>query len=59
MFNRWQIQRLKYEYSKVDRVSTVGYEKLSNMLEKLDLETLRQLAEANIKFVSRLAKNRI
>ena len=56
-----QIERLKQEYGKLDKIdpSTDAYKKLESFMSGLDQEALVELAKANIKFVSTLARNRV
>jgi hypothetical protein len=56
-----QINRMKAEYSKIDRIdpSSDNYKKLISMLDKLGKPELQTLSDAGIKFVSGLAKNRV
>jgi hypothetical protein len=56
-----QIDRMKAEYSKIDRIdpSSDNYKKLISMLDKLGKPELQTLSDAGIKFVSGLAKNRV
>ena len=60
-FSQSQIDRLKSEYSKINKIDPSGdaYKKLIAMLDKLDKASLEKLAGADIKFVSGLAKNRV
>lgn len=56
-----QISILRQEYSKISKVdpSGEGYKKLTALLDKLDKQSLQDLVDAKIKFVSSLALNRI
>jgi len=56
-----QISRMKAEYSKIDRIdpSSDNYKKLISMLDKLGKPELQTLSDADIKFVSGLARNRV
>ena len=56
-----QIDRMKAEYSKIDRIdpSSDNYKKLIGMLDKLGKADLQTLSDSGIKFVSGLAKNRV
>ena len=56
-----QISALRQEYSKISKVdpSGEGYKKLTALLDKLDKQSLQDLVDAKIKFVSSLALNRI
>ena len=60
-FSPSQIAALKAEYSKINTVDPDSdtYKKLIAMLDKLDLKSLQSLAGAEIKFVSKLAQNRV
>jgi len=60
-FSPSQIAALKAEYSKINTVdpSSDTYKKLIAMLDRLDLKSLKSLAGAEIKFVSKLAQNRV
>jgi len=60
-FSASQIAALKAEYSKINTIdpSSDTYKKLIAMLDKLDLKSLKSLADANVKFVSKLAQNRV
>jgi len=61
MFSQGQIDMLKKEYAKIDRINpdSENYKKLVAMLDKQDKASLEKLAGGGIKFVSGLAKNRI
>ena len=60
-FSASQIAALKAEYSKINGIDPASdtYKKLIAMLDRLDLKTLQSLAGAEIKFVSKLAQNRV
>lgn len=60
-FSPAMVAKLKAEYSKIDRIdpSSDSYKKLTAMLDKMDMKELESLADAGIKFVSGLAKNRV
>jgi hypothetical protein len=60
-FSPSQIAALKAEYSKINGVDPDSdtYKKLIAMLDRLDLKSLKSLAGAEIKFVSKLAQNRV
>ena len=60
-FSPSQIAALKAEYSKINTIDPDSdtYKKLIAMLDKLDLKSLKSLADANVKFVSKLAQNRV
>ena len=56
-----QIEELRAEYAKVERVdpSSPLYENLIDALDLLDTPKLQMLADAQIKWVSMLARNRV
>lgn len=56
-----QIQRLKEEYGKFNTLdpSMPTYAKMIDLLNSLDNESLRRIANENVKFLSKLAKNRV
>ena len=60
-FSPSQIAALKAEYSKINGIDPASdtYKKLIAMLDRLDLKSLKSLAGAEIKFVSKLAQNRV
>jgi hypothetical protein len=60
-FSASQIAKLKAEYSKINTIdpSSDTYKKLIAMLDRLDLKSLQSLAGAEVKFVSKLAQNRV
>lgn len=60
LFKENEIEQLRSEYSKINRVDPAMpcYTRLINLLDRLPYENLKQLAEANIKWVSVLARNR-
>ena len=60
-FSSAQLNRLKREYAKIGRVDPEKptYKKLTNMLDKMTDEQLKQIEKANIKFMSSLAANRL
>lgn len=60
-FSPSQIAALKAEYSKISTIDPDSdtYKKLIAMLDRLDLKSLKSLAGAEIKFVSKLAQNRV
>jgi len=60
-FSTSQIAALKAEYSKINGIDPDSdtYKKLIAMLDKLDLKSLKSLADATVKFVSKLAQNRV
>jgi len=60
-FNEVQINELRSRFSKIHSVDPCGdaYDGMCKLLNSLDLEDLGALAGANIKFLSKLAANRI
>ena len=60
-FSPAQIDKMRQEYDKIKTINpdSDNYKKLISMLDKLDTKTLESLADAKIKFVSGLARNRI
>jgi len=56
-----QIEELRKEYATIERVdpSSPIYENLINALDLLDTPKLQMLADAQIKWVSMLARNRV
>lgn len=60
-FSPAMIAKLKDEYGKIGTIDPSGesYKKLVAMLDKLDKKDLQTLADAGIKFVSGLARNRV
>lgn len=60
-FSKDMIADLKAEYSKLTKIdpSSKSYKSLIKLLDDMDQAHLKQLAAANIKFVSALAKNRL
>ena len=60
-FSKDQIDTLRKSYGTLSRMNPTSptYKKFIKFLEKLPKDQLKQLAAANIKFVSMLAKNRI
>lgn len=55
------IETLRRKFSKIGAVDpdSPTYQKLTDMLDNMETADLKQLAEANIKFVSGLARNRV
>jgi hypothetical protein len=55
------INTLRKEYGKINFVDPElpAYQKLTSFLDKMTQDQLKQLADAKIKFVSVLARNRI
>ena len=60
-FTKKHIATLKREYAKIDKIdpASPSYTRMIFLLDGLPQGALKQLANANIKFVSALAKNRI
>jgi hypothetical protein len=61
LFNEKQLQGLRNCYAQFERIdpATNQYKNLIEFLNGLDQIILRQIAGAEIKFLSRLAKNRV
>lgn len=61
MFTAKQIAALRREFAKIDRIDPCGaaYRDMIEKLDAMDQLMLRQLTDANIKFMSRLAANRV
>lgn len=61
LFNEAELNQLRSEYNKIERIDPAQpyYTRLIKLLDNLPASHLNQLAEANIKFVSILAKRRI
>lgn len=60
-FSPQQIAKLRDEYGKINTIDPSGqaYKQLVAMLDRLELDDLKTLAGAKIKFVSGLAQNRV
>jgi len=60
-FSPSMVAKLKAEYGKISGIdpSSDSYKKLIAMLDKMDKKDLQTLADAGIKFVSGLARNRV
>jgi hypothetical protein len=60
-FTTSQLKRLKTEYAKISKIdpSQPTYNKLIATLEKMTDEQLKQIRDADIKFMSSLAANRL
>ena len=60
-FDRTHLGLLKYAYKDIDKInpSEPMYARVVGMLDKLSKQELQQLANADIKFISLLAKNRL
>ena len=56
-----QIEELRKEYATIERVdpSSPIYENLLKVLDLMETPTLQMLADAQIKWVSTLARNRV
>jgi hypothetical protein len=61
LFSDLQLSKLKAAYSGINTVNPANdtYDRLSNMLDDMSDKQLIQVAKAGIKFVSRLAINRM
>lgn len=61
LFTEEMLAKLRLEYSRIEGVNPTGptFPKMVAFLDKLPQETLKQLAGANIKFISKLALNRV
>lgn len=61
LFTPSMLEELRREYSQIRSVDPAGeaYQKLTGFLNKMSQPQLRQLAGANIPFLSRLARNRV
>lgn len=61
MFTTAQIEELRKQYATIDRVDPCAptYKRLIAMLDSLTQEHLRLLSDAQIRWVSMLAKNRL
>jgi hypothetical protein len=59
-FSKEHLAKLKAEYDSLDKInpSSPSYDKLIKLLNIMDKNQLKQLSDANIKFVSMLARNR-
>jgi hypothetical protein len=60
-FSKQQLDTLRKNYSTINKInpSSPAYTKLIKLLNSLDNKALKQIANADVKFVSMLAKNRI
>lgn len=60
-FSKEQIEKLKAEYDTMQKIdpTSSSYKKLIALLNNLPQDHLKQLASADIKFISSLAKNRV
>lgn len=58
-FTDEMLNKLRDEYSKIDTINpdTPAYQKLRKFIDGLDVEALKQLRDAKVKFVSMLAGN--
>jgi len=61
LFSSGQIDQLKSEFSKIEKIdpSNPAYKGIISLLNRASQPQLKQLAEANIRFVSNLARNRV
>ena len=61
LFSPMQISKLYSEFSKIDTIDpcSPSYEKLIETLDAMSPEQLRQVWQARIKFLGRLAYNRM
>jgi len=60
-FDKTHLGILKYAYKDIDKInpSDPMYVRVAQMLDKLSKQELQQLIDADIKFISLLAKNRL
>ena len=60
-FNPNQIDVLRAECAKIDRIDPLSptYKRMISLLDGMDQSMLRQIRDAKIKFLSRLAMNRV
>ena len=60
-FTTPMIEKMRSEWGSLDRIDPClpTYAKLIKLLDGMPQEMLKQLSEANIKFISMLARNRI
>lgn len=60
-FTTTQIKALQEHYSKINGIdpNSKSYKALIQLLDSLPKETLKNLSESKIKFISSLARNRI
>lgn len=61
LFTQHQLQRMREEYSRINKINpdSYTYTRLIQLLDSLPQQSLVQLSDANIKFVSKLASNRV
>lgn len=61
MFTQAQLDTLHHEYAKIKTIDPeqASYAKLVESLDSMTKAMLQQLASADIKFISMLAKNRV
>jgi hypothetical protein len=61
VFTAAQLEALRAEYARINSIDPCGeaYPKLVKWLDRMPQEMLAQLAGAQIKFVSNLARNRV
>jgi hypothetical protein len=60
-FDKTHLDMLKQAYSNINKINpnSAEYNRLVTMLDKLSKDELKQIADADIKFLSLLAKNRL
>jgi hypothetical protein len=61
LFSEAQLADLRTQYAKIHGVDPCGeaYPRMTALLDSMDKDTLKQLAGANVKFLSALARNRV
>jgi len=61
LFSAVQLSRLRSEFSRINTIDPCGptYPQIVALLDGMSLAQLRQVRDANIKFMSKLAINRI
>lgn len=61
MLSKAQIRKLQKEYAEIETIDpcSEAAKKLLAFLDKLPEHQLKELEKANIKFISRLARNRL
>ena len=57
MFSKEQLEIMRAEYAKIERMNVETLPKFHRLLERLDNRQLAQIAGAKIRFVSMLAGN--
>ena len=60
-FNPNQLDVLRAEFAKIERIDPClpTYDKMIKLLDGMPIEQLRQIHQANIRFLSKLAANRL